>query len=102
MHYFDIIAMQNKKRIYIRVYGLVQGVGFRASTYYKARELGLTGYVKNLPSGDEVEIVAEGDEKQLMALLEWAKKGPPGSRVEKVQYEFLPYEGKFKNFKIEY
>ena len=94
--------IEMRKGIYIRVQGVVQGVGFRASTYYKARELGLSGYVRNLPSGDEVEIVAEGEEERLKELLEWAKKGPPGALVRKIEYEFLPYEGKYKSFKIEY
>jgi acylphosphatase len=87
--------------IYIKVYGFVQGVGFRASTYYKARELGLKGYVRNLETG-EVEILAEGDERAILALLEWAKKGPPSARVDKVEYEFLPYTGRFSSFEIRY
>jgi acylphosphatase len=102
--YFEVFVMESGRKIgiYIRVFGLVQGVGFRASTYRKARELGLKGYVKNLPSGYEVEIVAEADEDKILDLLEWAKNGPPGARVDKVEYETLPYEGKFKDFKIEY
>lgn len=30
------------------VYGRVQGVGFRYTTQYEAKRLGLTGYAKNL------------------------------------------------------
>lgn len=90
-----------KARVYIKVYGLVQGVGFRASTYYKAKELGLAGYVKNLETG-EVEILAEGEKEKLEELIEWAKKGPKSARVEKVEYQFLPYEGTFRSFEIKY
>lgn len=90
-----------KARVYIKVYGLVQGVGFRASTYYKAKELGLTGYVRNLETG-EVEILAEGEKEKLEQLVQWAKRGPSSARVEKIEYEFLPYEGTFKSFEIKY
>lgn len=90
-----------KKRIYIKVSGVVQGVGFRASTLRQARTLNLTGYVKNLQTG-EVEIVAEGEERDIIALLEWSKKGPPGSVVSKVEHKIEEFSGKFKEFKIEY
>lgn len=90
-----------KRRIYIKVYGLVQGVGFRASTVYQARKLGLNGYVKNLPTG-EVEIVAEGEEDKLNSLLEWSKIGPAGASVEKVEYKLEDFKGEFKNFEIRY
>ena len=39
------------------VYGFVQGVFFRAFVIRRAKELGLTGYVRNLPQGT-VEVVA--------------------------------------------
>ncbi|STJ81425.1 acylphosphatase [Escherichia coli] len=41
------------------VYGRVQGVGFRYTTQYEAKRLGLTGYAKNLDDGS-VEVVACG------------------------------------------
>lgn len=90
-----------KKRIHIKVYGLVQGVGFRASTVYQARKLGVSGYVKNLPRG-EVEIVAEGEEDKLNLLLEWSKRGPAGASVKKVEYKLEEFKGEFKNFEIRY
>ena len=49
------------KRINIHVYGLVQGVFFRYTTRKIARNLGITGIVKNLPDGS-VYIEAEGPE----------------------------------------
>ena len=36
------------------VYGRVQGVGFRYTTQYEAKRLGLTGYAKNLDDGSVV------------------------------------------------
>ena len=66
------------------VSGKVQGVSFRAFTYDAARELKLKGWVRNL-TDRRVEIVAEGDEKAIAALLEKVKTGPPSAKVEAVK-----------------
>lgn len=66
------------------VSGRVQGVSFRAFTYESATDLKLVGWVRNLTDG-RVEIVAQGPAKDLDALLEKVKKGPPGSRVDNVK-----------------
>ena len=80
--------------------GYVQGVGFRASCRWRAREIGgITGYVKNLYNGD-VEVVAEGEETKLTQLIEWCKRGPIGSKVDKVDIIWEDPKGDFKDFKI--
>jgi len=84
------------------VRGIVQGVFFRAFVRRHARKLGLTGYVRNLPSGYEVEVVAEGDRKALEELLEYLKQGPPEARVDHVNVEWREYSGKFRSFDIRY
>jgi acylphosphatase len=61
--------------------GRVQGVGFRVSTRWQARSLGLRGYARNLHDG-RVEVLAVGDAEALERLAEWLKEGPPGGRVE--------------------
>ena len=66
------------------VAGRVQGVFYRASTQRKAREIGLSGWVRNLPDG-RVEIYACGDRAQLDALRAWLKEGPPHAVVTDVQ-----------------
>lgn len=70
------------------VSGLVQGVFFRASTGVRARELGLTGYAKNLADG-RVEVVASGTPDALAALEAWLHEGPPAARVDAVGREEL-------------
>ena len=60
------------------IYGRVQGVGFRYTTQYEAKKLGLTGYAKNLDDGS-VEVVACGDEGQVEKLIQWLKSGGPRS-----------------------
>jgi acylphosphatase len=66
-----------------QVSGRVQGVGFRAWTYSRARELGVTGSVRNRPDGS-VEVEAEGSAEALANFRVALEKGPPGSRVAKV------------------
>jgi acylphosphatase len=84
------------------VYGRVQGVYFRYFVRNVARNLGLEGYVRNLASGDAVEIKAEGENRQLDRLLEQLKTGPPGARVKRVEIDWSDYTGQFDNFSIRY
>ncbi len=53
--------MTDLASVRVTVYGRVQGVYFRASTARQASELGLTGYVRNLPDWHSVEVQAEGE-----------------------------------------
>lgn len=73
------------------VTGKVQGVFYRASTREQARNLGLTGYAKNLPDG-RVEVMASGPAAGLDALARWLQKGPPSARVDAVEREDLDGE----------
>lgn len=59
--------------IIARVYGRVQGVGFRYTTQHEAQRLGLTGYAKNMDDGS-VEVVACGDAAQVEKLIKWLKR----------------------------
>lgn len=74
------------KKVRAIVTGRVQGVWYRAHTRDKARELGLYGHVRNLPDGD-VEIVVQGEESAVDALIDWSWQGPPMARVTGVRVE---------------
>lgn len=89
------------ERVNIRVYGDVQGVGFRFTAIEVARDLGLTGWAKNNTDGS-VEIVAEGPKERLENLISWAKKGPPLAGVEKVDVEWEEATGEFDDFTVRY
>ncbi len=65
------------------VKGRVQGVGFRWYVQREAADLGLRGWVRNTDQGD-VEILAAGEESDLMELRAALKKGSRGSRVDAV------------------
>jgi acylphosphatase len=84
------------------VYGRVQGVNFRYFVRDVARRLGSKGYVRNLASGDAVEVQAEGEKPQLDKLLEQLKVGPPGAWVKKVEVDWSDYSGQFDDFGVRY
>ena len=94
--------MADVARLSATVYGRVQGVYFRYFVRSVARDLGLKGYVRNLASGDAVEVKAEGQKPQLDRLLEQLKTGPPGASVRTVEIEWSSYTGQFDNFSIRY
>ena len=68
------------------VRGRVQAVGYRYFASRAARELGLNGWVRNLPDGS-VETFAEGAEAGLTQYVERLHAGPLGSRVDAVAVE---------------
>ncbi|PNI07709.1 acylphosphatase [Arthrobacter sp. AFG7.2] len=84
-------------RLEARVFGMVQGVGFRYRTMGKAEELGLTGEVKNLDDGS-VAVVAEGPRPQVGRLLEWLNSGHTPGQVERVEDSRSPAHGTFQGF----
>jgi acylphosphatase len=86
-------------RVHLLISGEVQGVFFRASTRKAANELGVSGWVRNLPTG-MVEVVAEGRKPLLDRLIEFCKKGPEGSKVDEVSIEWERYQGVFSAFEV--
>ncbi len=89
------------QRVRVMIRGRVQGVFFRDSARRTAHDLGLAGFVRNLPGG-VVEIVAEGPRDALDRLAEWARTGPPAARVERVETEYGESTGEFTIFQIHY
>jgi acylphosphatase len=90
-----------KSRLHAVVHGYVQGVFFRDHAHRTAGSIGLTGWVKNRMDGT-VEIVAEGDEKDLKKLLAWCHEGPEIARVEKVDIKWEKPTGEFEHFSVKY
>lgn len=68
---------------HFRISGRVQGVGFRAATQACAQQLGLRGWVRNLPDG-QVEVLAAGECAALEKFRRWLAQGPRAARVEAV------------------
>jgi acylphosphatase len=86
--------------VHLRVSGLVQGVNFRSYTRSKAQELGVNGWVRNLPGGG-VEAVLEGDRKKVGELISLMKSGPSGAMVSGMELSEIKCKG-YENFSINY
>jgi acylphosphatase len=84
-------------RLHMLISGRVQGVWYRASTRARARELSLTGWVRNLADG-RVEALAEGSRDQLEALLAWCHDGPMLARVDGIEASWAGAQGGFTSF----
>jgi acylphosphatase len=93
--------MAEKSRVHIIVSGRVQGVCFRDFTQQKAESLELTGWVKNILN-NRVEIIVEGEKRQLLRFVEHVKIGPEGADVKECTLNWDNYVGEFSGFKIVY
>lgn len=82
----------------ITVYGRVQGVGFRFYTHRKAVELGINGFVQNLPDGS-VYIEGEGEPTALSEFISWCRSGPTWAKVTDLKISTLPTIG-YQEFRI--
>lgn len=91
----------DKIRAHIFISGRVQGVGFRLEMRWKARKLGLYGFVQNLSNGN-VEAVLEGEKEKVEKLIKWAKRGPFLAKVDSIEIKDEDYKGEFNNFKVKY
>jgi acylphosphatase len=86
-------------RLHLIIHGRVQGIFFRGSALQLARELGLTGWVRNRLDGT-VELVAEGDTAPLATLREWCAKGPRGAVVRSMEDLDEAATGEFTSFGV--
>jgi acylphosphatase len=93
--------MQNSdlQRARVRVSGQVQGVFFRDSTRRKAEELGLAGWVKNVPDG-QVEALFEGPSRKVREMVRWCEEGPQRASVENVDTNFESASGDLEGFQV--
>lgn len=90
-----------KINVHVIISGGVQGVWFRASTKQIAKQLGLTGWVRNTPDGC-VEAVFEGDEKLVKEIIKWCHHGPPLSKVINVEVKNQEPTNEFSDFSIRF
>ncbi len=88
-----------EKRCRIIVSGQVQGVFYRAYAKASAEKCNVNGYVTNL-SGGRVEIVAEGDEADLLSFIKLLRKGPPNAEIKEFDLDWQEAKNEFKNFEI--
>ena len=78
-------AQPNKhRRLHLIIKGYVQGVGFRFFTLQNGTHLRLNGWVRNKFNGN-VEVLAEGPQKDLYALIQEVRRGPPSAEVHDIE-----------------
>jgi len=83
----------------IVVAGRVQGVYFRVYTQKKARQLAITGTVRNQPNGN-VEIQAAGKEQNMQEFVQWCHKGPMLAKVTTVTQALIQKQPNYTDFTI--
>lgn len=93
--------MATLQKAILHVHGKVQGVYYRASAQQKARQLGVTGYVKNLENG-VVYIEVEGTDDAVSQFIEWCQLGPSSARVQDVDVSVGPGTAAYNTFQIHY
>jgi acylphosphatase len=81
-----------RARSRVIVDGVVQGVFFRDSMRTRARELGVDGWVRNLPDG-RVEAVFEGEPEAVASAVAWTRRGPERAVVTSAEELAEPPEG---------
>jgi len=89
------------KRIGLYIHGDVTGVGFRSWTVGNAKELDLTGWVRNADK-NTVEAVFEGPRDKLEEMIKLCQHGPEVAWVEKVDVKWEDPTGEFVGFEIRY
>ena len=89
------------KRLHLVFKGRVQGVGFRFTAERIALELGVKGWVRNLPNGD-VEIVMEGSEPEINETLERIQQSALGKHIKKCDKNWQDYRKEFTEFRVEF
>jgi acylphosphatase len=82
----------NQIRAHVLISGRVQGVGYRYATVETANQLGLSGWVRNLPD-NRVEAVFEGKREIVEEIVRWCHEGPPAAMVKNVAVEYGEPEG---------
>ncbi len=88
-------------RVFVKIFGQVQGVCFRDFIYRHAIRLNLVGWVKNADNGT-VEAVFGGGKNNLKKMIDLCKQGPSFSKVDKIDERWEEAEGEFEKFVIEY
>ncbi len=91
---------KSTERAHVYYSGRVQGVGFRYTAEGIALEIGLVGWVKNLPDG-RVEMVCEGSKEDIVSLLDRIQKSVVGPHIKKADVSWKKATDEFSDFRVE-
>ncbi len=87
-----------KFAVRLRIFGRVQGVGYRHWTHLRALHAGLTGFVRNRSDGS-VEAVFVGAKTEVEDMVARCRIGPRGAHVTEIQVDPWQDEG-FQSFDV--
>jgi acylphosphatase len=87
------------KRYEITVFGDVQGVFYRHHALKKAKELGITGWIRNEANGN-ISMIVEGESDALKDFIDWVWEGSPMSDVTDIGIEERDVTGELGEFRI--
>jgi acylphosphatase len=87
------------QQAHLFIIGRVQGVGYRQFVKSKARKLGLTGWVANIPDGS-VEAVVQGEKQRIEMLIQDCQRGPYLAEVRDIQVRWEEAGTLFDDFTI--
>ncbi len=91
--------MSVENNLHAIISGRVQGVGFRYFVQGKANVLEIKGWVRNRWDGT-VEVMAQGERKNLETFIQALEKGPSGANVTSNEVEWLERAGDFTDFRV--
>ncbi len=89
------------QQAHVFIEGRVQGVGFRHFTKVNAEEVGVYGWVKNLPDG-RVEAVFAGPMDHIREMVNRCEQGPGSSRVDNIDVEVEEADEDYDTFEVRY
>ena len=90
---------QSESCVEVYVSGRVQGVYFRQFTKDVAIDLGIVGYVQNLPDG-RVRAVAKGNHDNIELFVKQLRTGPKMANVETLNSKWYDSDESFDDFSI--
>ena len=81
------------------VHGQVQGIGYRITLRQEAGQHQVKGWVRNREDGS-VEAVLQGEHTAVEQVIDWARRGPSGAKVRKVDVDWVPPDTSWQDFEI--
>ena len=88
-------------RLWVRIDGRVQGVGYRYFVQRRAAQHAITGWVKNRADGS-IEIEAVGKKPALEEFLSYVRVGPPAANVSHAVARWFDEEPVYKGFDVRF
>jgi len=84
---------------HLKIFGTVQGVGYRAWAEFTAKNLHLTGWVRNVSKDRSVEVVVTGTELEIEKFIRACYDGPAMAKVTEIAIND-GFDQELKDFEI--